>query len=119
MFYGYCNPGPEGIDEAIDVILAEFDKVTKEPVTDEELTRIKGWLIGTQTMKLQRNMAQAIEYGMFEALFFGYDIVDRVPEIVEKVTKEDILKAADQVFHKDKAVMVKLIPEMEETPATE
>ena len=111
MFYGYSNPAPDGIDEAIDVILAEFDKVASEPVTDDELALAKGWLAGTQTMKLQRNISQATEYGIHEALFFGYDIVDRAVEIIQKVTKDDILKAAAGVFHRDKAVMIKLVPE--------
>jgi len=119
MFYGYSNPGPDGIDEAIDVIHNELEKVTREHVTDEELNRTKGWLIGSQTMKLQRNISQAIEYGMYEALGFGYDIVDRAPEIVAKVTREDILQAAAGVFQKDKAVTIKLIPEMEESTTAE
>lgn len=119
MFYGYSNPGPEGIDEAIEVILTELEKVTKERVDDDELERSKGWLTGSQIMKLQRNISQAMEYGIYEALCFGYDVVDRAPEIIQKVTKDDILEAAAGVFHRDRAVMVKLIPELEETAAAE
>jgi zinc protease len=111
MFYGYSNPAPDGIDEAIGVILDELDRVAREPVTDDELTLAKGWLTGTQTMKLQRNISQAIEYGIHEALFFGFDVVDRAAEIIQKVTKDDILKAAAGVFHRDKAVMIRLVPE--------
>jgi zinc protease len=119
IFYGYSNPGPERIDEALDVILAELDKVTKEPVSDEELARSKGWLSGSRVMKLQRNMAQAIEYGVYEALDIGYDVVDRIPEIIGKVTKDDIRRAAADVFSKKRAVIVKLVPELEETVAAE
>jgi zinc protease len=116
MFYGYSNPGPDGIDEAIEVIVAELERVTRELVSDDELARSKGWLTGSQIMKLQRNISQAIEYGIYEALYFGYDVVDKAPEMIRKVTKEDILEAAAGVFHKDKAVMVKLVPEPEEAP---
>jgi zinc protease len=110
MFYGYSNPSPDGLDEAIEVILTELERVTREPVTDDELALAKGWLAGTQTMKLQRNISQAIEYGIHEALFFGYGVVDRAAEIIEKVTKDDILEAASGVFNREKAVMIKLIP---------
>ena len=48
MFYGYSNPGPQGVDEAIEVILNELAKVTKEPVREDELRRSKEWLIGSQ-----------------------------------------------------------------------
>ncbi len=111
--YGYSNPKPEGIDEAIEVILSEFEKVTREPVTDMELNRSKNWLIGSQLMKLQRNLAQAIEYGFYEALGFGYEMVDKTPGLIEQVTKQDILVAAAGVFDRKKAVCTKLIPEEE------
>ena len=109
--YGYSNPKPEGIDEAIEVIFTEFEKVTREAVTDKELNRSKNWLIGSQTMKLQRNLAQAIEYGFYEALGFGHEMVDKTPELIEQVTKQGILEAAAGVFDRKKAVCIKLIPE--------
>jgi predicted Zn-dependent peptidase len=84
-------------------------------VTDEELSRAKGWMPGAQTMKLQRNISQAIEYGVHEALDFGFEIVDRAPEIISKVTQQDILAAAASVFDRDRAVMVKLVPKSETT----
>jgi zinc protease len=110
LFYGYANPKPEGIDDAIEVILNELVRVTKEPVLDRELHRSKEWLIGTQTMKLQTNLAQATEHGYYEALGFGYETVARLPGMIQQVTKEDILEAAASVFHRDKAVCVKLLP---------
>lgn len=117
IFYAYNNPGPDGVTEAIDVILTELDKVTRHPVGDDELARSKGWLTGSQTMKLQRNLAQAIEYGVYETLGYGFETVDRTPDVIRKVTKDDILKAAADVFHRDRAVMVKLTPEMKEETA--
>jgi zinc protease len=111
IFYGYANPKPEGLQEAVDVILAELDRVTRELVTDRELARSKEWLIGTQAMKLQRNLAQAIDYGYYEALGYGYETVDRTAGMIRVVTKEDILRAAAAVFDPDKAVCVKLLPQ--------
>lgn len=111
IFYGYANPGPEGIDEAIGVILAELGLVTREKVTDEELGRAKQWLIGSQQMKLQRNLSQAMEYGVYEALGFGYDTVERTAELVRSVTKERIMDAASKTFDPGKAVIIKLLPE--------
>jgi len=117
LFYAYTNPGPEDIDEAIDVILNECDRVTREPVSEEELERSKEWLVGSHTMKLQRNLSQAIEYGTYESLGFGHGVVDRTPELIYGVTREDILAAAKAVFVRENAVSIKLVPEMEETPA--
>lgn len=111
IFYGYSNPGADGIDEALEVILAELERVAKEPVTDEELRRSKEWLAGSQTMKLQRNISQAVEYGTYEALGFGYGVVDEIAGIIRAVTKERIQKAAAAVFDREKAVRVRLVPE--------
>ena len=113
IFYCYTNPGPEDIEEAIAVIHTECEKVTRDVVDDEELSRSKEWLVGSHTMKLQRNLSQATEYGAYEALGFGYDVVDRAADMIYAVTKEDILAAAKGVFSPDNAVSVKLIPEME------
>jgi zinc protease len=111
IFYGYANPKPGRIDEAVDVIFGELEKVAREPVLDRELTRSKEWLLGSQVTKLQRNLAQAIEYGYYEALGFGYEAVDRITEMIQAVTKEDIRRAAEAVFHREKAVCVKLLPQ--------
>ena len=106
-----------GIEEAIEVILTELGKVATEPVADHELERSKEWLIGSQTMRQQRNMSQAMEYGVHEVLGFGYKLVDEAPKIIQRVTKEDIVTAAAGVFDKSKAVFVKLVPELEEEVA--
>jgi zinc protease len=111
LFFGYANPTADGVDEAIEVITRELDRVTADLVSDEELSRSKQWLLGSQIMRLQRNMAQAISYGANEVLGFGYDVVDRLPEIIQAVTGEDIRTAAAGVFQRDRAVIVKLRPD--------
>ncbi len=110
IFFGYANPGAEGVEEAFRVILHELEKVTRDEIAEDELNRSKEWLIGTQVMQLQRNFSQAIAYGSFEALGFGWEMVDRTPELIQKVTGREILDAAEGVFRRDEAVLVKLLP---------
>jgi zinc protease len=111
IFFGYANPGAEGVDEAFRVIQHELEKVTREEVSDEEFVRSKEWLVGSQIMQLQRNFSQAIAYGTYEVLGFGWEAVDRAPELIQRVGKGDILEAAQGVFQSDQAVLVKLLPE--------
>jgi zinc protease len=110
IFFGYANPGAEGVDEAVRVILHELEKVTHEAVSDEELSRSKEWLVGSHVMELQRNGAQAAAYGAFEALGYGWEAVDRVPDDIRAVTRDDIIAAARAVFVKDNAVIVRMLP---------
>jgi zinc protease len=111
ILFGYANPSEDGIDEALEVIQDEFDKVANETVTDEELARSKAWLIGTLSINHQRNYSKAYAYSMYETLGFGHDVLDRLPEMIQGVTKQDIQRAAAQVFDRKKAVLIKLIPE--------
>jgi len=37
-------------------------------------------------------------------------MVDRTPELIQKVTGRGILDAAERVFRRDEAVLVKLLP---------
>jgi len=114
IFLGYANPTEDGADEAFKVIMEELSRVTREKIDDEELERAKEWLIGSQIMQLQRNLSQAMIYGTYEVLGFGYDVVDRTPELIQGVTAEDIVKAASNVFKKDQAVFIKLVADSDE-----
>ena len=110
VFFGYANPAPDRVDEAVDVIQAELAKATKELVTETEFERSREWLIGSQLMQLQRNGSQATAYGTFEALGFGYGVVERTPDLIRAVTRERIRDAAAGVFIPENAVIVKLLP---------
>ncbi len=111
IFFGYANPTAEGIPEAVRVILHELDLVTRESVSDDELELSKEWLHGSHVMELQRNGAQAAEYGTYEALGFGYEVVDQIPQWIRAVTKEQMIAVAKQVFDPSRAVIVKMLPE--------
>ena len=110
IFFGYANPGADGIDEAVRVILHELDLISREPVSDEELSRAKAWLAGSHVMELQRNGAQAIGYGTYEALGFGWSALDRLPDEIRSVTKEQVMAVARATFRRENAVIVRMLP---------
>ncbi|HXV13759.1 MAG TPA: pitrilysin family protein, partial [Candidatus Krumholzibacteria bacterium] len=111
IFFGYANPGAEGIDEAVRVILHELDVISREPVSDEEMSRAKEWLAGSHVMELQRNGAQAVAYGTYEALGFGWPAVDRLPDEIRAVTTDQVMAAARATFQRENAVIVRMLPE--------
>jgi zinc protease len=111
IFFGYANPTADGVDEAVRVIRHELDLVTRQPVSDDELSLAKEWLSGSHVMGLQRNGAQASEYGTLEALGFGYEVVDEIPRWIRAMTKEQMMTAAKSVFDPTRAVIVKMLPE--------
>ncbi len=111
VFFGYANPSPDGVEEAVRVIRHELDLVTKEMVTEDEFERSRQWLLGSQLMQLQRNGSQATAYGTYEALGFGYGVVERTAEMIQGVTREAMRDAAAKVFVAENAVVIKLLPE--------
>ena len=111
VFVRDANTGAAGVEEAVRVILHELDLVTKERVTDDEIELSKEWLHGSHVMELQRNGAQAAEYGTYEALGFGYEVVDQIPQWIRGVTKQQMMAVAQQVFDPARAVIVKMLPE--------
>jgi predicted Zn-dependent peptidase len=62
-------------------------------------------------MELQRNGAQAAEYGTLEALGFGWEVVDQIPGFIREVTKEQMMAVAKQIFDPARAVIVRMLPE--------
>jgi len=110
IFFGYANPGADGLSEAVRVIFHELDLVARAEVTDEEFTRSKEWLLGSQVMQLQKNGAQASAYGTYEALGFGWEVVDKAPERIQRVTKAEMMRVAEEVFKPEHAVVVKMVP---------
>ena len=111
IFFGYANPGAEGVDEAVRVILHELDLVTREPVSDDEIALSKEWLTGSHIMELQHNGAQAAEYGIYETLGFGYETVDKIPASIRAVTRQQMMAVAKSVFDPKRAVIVRMLPE--------
>lgn len=114
LFLGYANPTADGVDEALQVIMDELTRVAREGVPDEEIARSKEWLVGTQIMQLQRNFSQAIAYGTYETLGFGYRTVDETPRLIRNITEEDIVREAGALFKPERAVFLKLLPEESE-----
>ena len=62
-------------------------------------------------MDLQRNGAQAVGYGTYEALGFGWPALDRLPEEIRGVTKDEIMAVCRSTFTRENAVIVRMLPE--------
>ncbi len=90
------------IDEAVKVILEEFEKVRNVEVTDEELKRAKDNLKGQLYLGLEESMAVAQFLAEQEMFWEKIDDPDKVVGDYQKVTKEDIKKLAFDLFKKEK-----------------
>ena len=104
--FGIVNVPAEGVslEEAeadMDRIVAEF---LENGVDPEQLDRIKFQLRASQVYELDSSNSLARRYGA--ALTSGLTVEDvhAWPEILQSITPEDIIAAAEEVFDRDNAV---------------
>ncbi len=93
MLFAIPTPGHTN-EEVQEAIRAELDRIQKEPVTDEELERVKTQTKASLIRGLQDNQGIAIQLATTQALFGDWREIFRRVERVERVTKEDILRVA-------------------------
>lgn len=93
-FAVYIGTDPSKQNTAIREIKRELEKVTKELVTKEELERAQQYMVGTYELEQQKNNARASAYAFNELYGIGIGEVEHYPQLILKVTREDVLKVA-------------------------
>lgn len=86
----------EATNQAIKSVLEEIKNIRENPVSDQELSEAKSFLMGSfplrvdSTAKLAHVLAQVEFYGL------GFDYFSQYPKWIEQVTKEDVQRVAKQ-----------------------
>lgn len=94
---GLASPTP-ALESIRAAVLQQVSAITDAPLSDKDLRRAKGYTIGTFALQQQRILDRALQLGWFEAMGLGYETYWRFPSIVEKLTAQDVLKAAGRYF---------------------
>jgi zinc protease len=95
-FYFYTATKPNTTAEALSTILGEIKKIRQEPVTGEEISRAKEAYLNSYAFEFDSTEKIANRLALYA--FYGYpaDFNVKLRNAVEKVTKEDILRAAQK-----------------------
>ena len=96
--YVFMATAPENYRTARDGIIAEFDRLIKEPVPTSELEAAKRSANGQYLMSHETNAAQGSFLARYEFLGLGYSYDDIYPQLIEAVTPADIQRVASQYF---------------------
>ncbi len=94
IFAVYIATAPNKKDEAVAGIFGQLKALTETGITDEELKRGKGSLIGGYEIGLQEVSAQAADMTNNELFGLGYGFSKEYPKRIEAITKEDVLSVA-------------------------
>ena len=105
LFGIYIATAPEKKERAIKEIMRIIGEVREDGITGEELDRAKRGMIGSYEIGLQSALSQVSEMAINELLGLGYDFHLRYPEEINRVTGEDVLKAAEKYLTPDSYVI--------------
>jgi len=98
----YAGVDSKRIDEAIQAILNEYKKTSIEPITLSELKKGKENIKGRTALSLESSDALASFYGSQELLEEKISTPEEFFKEIDKVTREDILNVAREIFKPEK-----------------
>jgi len=104
MFVLYAST--EDPDGVIDVVESEIERLSAEPVSDEELRTARNRLIGRHVINGQTNLVRAARLASYELAGLGYDFGNSLLTAVNRVDKDDILRVASEWLTKPATVVV-------------
>jgi zinc protease len=104
---------PINLQRAIDLIRSELDRFTCELVTHEELEDSQANYIGRLPLSLESNAGVANALLNVERFQLGLDYYQRYPGMVQSVTPEMILEAAQRYWNLDRLAIVSSGPELQ------
>jgi zinc protease len=96
----------ETAQEAIRIAREEMQRIREKPVTEQELNDAKDYLTGSFPLRFETNRNVANFLAQVEFFQLGLDYPDRYPELIRKVTREDVLRVAKQYLNPDKLITV-------------
>jgi zinc protease len=92
--------------EAITQVVAQIQRIRAEPVAPEELQDAKSYFIGSFPRKMDSMSKRAWLLGYVEVYGLGLDYPWRYPELIRRVTPEDIQKVAQKYLHPEDYLLV-------------
>ena len=92
----------KNVEKGIFTILKEYKKISEKKVPREELKKAKDYLKGKTTLLLESSDAQASFYATQEILEKKILTLEEIFKKIDKVTREDILKVAREIFKPEK-----------------
>ena len=93
-WYASAGVDPDNIEQAIRLILEEFDRFTREPVTQEELDDSRANFIGRLPISMETNSGVAGAILNLELYQLGLDYYLLLPGLLQELTPEILLETA-------------------------
>jgi zinc protease len=111
LFYAvaFVQPGHRP-EEAIDALIAEFDRLKAEPITEHELQRAKNQFARDYILGRESNQQKALQ--LAHAIVIHHDVktADGEFDIFQKLTTADVQRVARTYFTPENRLVLTLVP---------
>jgi zinc protease len=97
-FAVYMGTAAENTAIAQDLLQAEIQRLSEQPLSEAELDAAKSKFLGQYALGKQTNHQIAHTFGWYECLNLGIDYDRRFPELIQAVTPEFAHQAAHRYF---------------------
>ena len=115
----YAFPSKGSTNEQVrDAIRAEIDRLKKEEVTDEELTRFKTRARANLIRSLDDNQGLANQLSLYQAVLGDWRELFKYLDKIDKVTKADIKRVATQTLKESNRTVGMIVTQAPEQTAT-
>jgi predicted Zn-dependent peptidase len=110
VFGAKIRPG-HTTEEAERAVYEVLDEISREGVTDKELTKAKNALEANFVRSMQTVNGKATKIGRYEIIFGDYNEVIEVPRRYRSVTSDDVKRVVGKYFTEKQRNVVTLVPE--------
>jgi len=92
--------------EALKRLRVEVEHIMEDEVTDEEIHSAKKYLTGSFPLRFDSDAEMVSFFSQIEFYGLGLDYPSRYDDLINSVTKADILRVAKKYLHPDEALLV-------------
>jgi zinc protease len=114
IFVIYAGTREDAVNDVEQLVVQEMTRITTDGIRAEELERARSQLIANYEMGLQNNLGLAMTCALNELYGLGHSYTFSTPERYERLTSEDIRKAADSVLSTNRMAISVVLPEKKE-----
>jgi zinc protease len=105
-FTMYIGTDPVNLEKVQAGFKKELNRIQRDLVTKKELTEAKSKLIGGFALAHDTNATQANYLSLYETLGVGYQFDVHYPELIRKVTENDVRRVAQHYFSAPSVVSI-------------
>jgi zinc protease len=99
------------VDELIAALTAEIERLQQEPVSSEELARVRAQVIASDVYERDSVFYQAMKLGILETVGPGWRVLSEYIERVQAVTPDQIQAAAQKYLQPERLTVTVLVPQ--------